>query len=505
MPQNFIGCDREQVFLMPPSLREWLAEDHLAWFVIDAVAGLDLGVFYRAYRADGHGRAAYDPAMVALILYACSTDVRSSREIECHCRQDVAYRVITGNVVPDHATLARFVVRHERALGELFGQVLGLCAKAGLVRPGVVAVDGSKLAANANRGENVDYGQNAREIIAQAKAADEAEDEEHGDARGDELPEELCTDAGRRAWLARELAAQRTAETDSETGEDGHRFDAERIVSRVQGRAGWLRESKRQLDADRWDDPTAVRRSRQDRLRDAGRRLDAELAAESRGNMAYEHYRSTGRDKFGRRFGRPPKPYAPPATPAGVVNLTDPDSRTMKGHHQYVQGYNTQAVVTEDQIVLAAEITVEPVGFSQLRPMIRAALRELEQAGITETPQVVIADAGYWNEQHMDDVTADHGIQVVIPPDSRTRDGERPGWTGGRYSWMRAVLNTELGGRLYRKRQTAIEPVFGHTKHNRDFDQFHRRGRGAVRTEWRLMMMTHNLTKLYRHQIATGP
>jgi transposase len=260
--------------------------------------------------------------MVTLILYAFSTDVRSSRGIERHCRQDVAYRVITGNVVPDHATLARFTVRHERALGELFAQVLNLCAKAGLVRPGVVAVDGSKLAANANRNENVDYGQIAREIIAQAKAVDEAEDEEHGDARGDELPEELCTDAGRRAWLQRELAAQRAAETDPGTGEDGervaedgHRFDAERIVSRVQGRAGWLRESKRQLDADRWDDPTAVRRSRHDRLRNAGRRLDAELAAESRGNMAYEYYRATGRDKFGRRFGRPPKPYEPPATP----------------------------------------------------------------------------------------------------------------------------------------------------------------------------------------------
>jgi transposase len=171
MPQNFIGCDREQVFLMPPSLREWLAEDHLAWFVIDAVQGMELGAFYGAYRADGHGRAAYEPSMmVTLILYAYSTSLRSSRGIERHCRQDVACRVITGNVVPDHATIARFVVRHERALGGLFGQVLRLCAKAGLVRPGVVAVDGSKMAANASRDQNVDYGQIAREIITQAKA-----------------------------------------------------------------------------------------------------------------------------------------------------------------------------------------------------------------------------------------------------------------------------------------------------------------------------------------------
>jgi transposase len=515
MPQNFIGCDREQVFLMPPSLREWLAEDHLAWFVIDAVQGMELGAFDGAYRADGHGRAAFEPSMmVTLILYAYSTSLRSSRGIERHCRQDVAYRVITGNVVPDHATIARFVVRHERALGELFGQVLRLCAKAGLVRPGVVAVDGSKMAANASRDQNVDYGQIAREIITQAKAIDEAEDQEHGDARGDELPQEISTDAGRRAWLQRELESQRTAESDPQAtdqeeavADDGHhQFDAERIVSRSQGREGWLREAKRQLEADRWADPTPVRRSRQERLLDAGQRLDGELAAESRGNTAYEQYRETGRDSSGRRFGRHRKPYQPPATPAGVVNLTDPDSHVMKGQRHYVQGYNTQAVVTEDQIVLAAEITIEAGDFSHLRPMLTAAAGELTNAGIEQTPQVALADAGYWNEQHMDDVTADHAIQVLIPPDSGKRDGERPGWTGGRYSWMRSVLATPIGQSLYRKRKCMIEPVFAHTKHNRKFDQFHRRGRAAVRTEWRLMMMTHNLTKLHRHQIATaGP
>src|SRR5229473_4662631 len=122
MAQNFIGCDREQSFLMPPSLREWLAEDHLAWFVVEAVAAMDLSGFYGAYRDDGHGRAAYEPSMmVALVLYAFATKQRSSRAIECHCRQDVAYRVISGNLVPDHATIARFVVRHEAALAELFG------------------------------------------------------------------------------------------------------------------------------------------------------------------------------------------------------------------------------------------------------------------------------------------------------------------------------------------------------------------------------------------------
>jgi hypothetical protein len=135
--------------------------------------------------------------------------------------------------------------------------------------------------------------------------------------------------------------------------------------------------------------------------------------------------------------------------------------------------------------------------------MVDAVLRELEQAGISEELEAALADAGYWNEQHMDEVTGEHGIPVLIPPDSSKRKGERPGWTGGRYSFMRAVLDNELGHALYRLRKQTVEPVIGHTKHNRKFTRFHRRGRKAVRTEWRLQMMTHNLTKLHSHQIAT--
>jgi transposase len=217
MGQNFIRCVREQAFLMPPSLREWLPEDHLAWFVIEAVEEMDLGEFYAEYRADGHGRAAYEPSMmVALLLYAYATKQRSARAIERHCRQDIAYRVMTANQVPDHATIARFVVRHEAALGELFGSVLALCAKAGLVSTGVVAIDGTKLKANASREANSDYERIAREIVAEAKATDEAEDELFGEARGDELPEELQTSAGRRKWLReakQALDAERSTDT----------------------------------------------------------------------------------------------------------------------------------------------------------------------------------------------------------------------------------------------------------------------------------------------------
>jgi transposase len=199
MGQNFIDCRREQGFLLPPDVRDWLAGDHLAWFVIDAVAGMDLAAFYGAYRADGLGRAAYEPSMmVTLLVYAYATKQRSSRAIEGACRQDVAFRVITGNLVPDHATIARFVVRRELALGELFGQVLGLCDRAGLVKPGIVAIDGTRLAGNASKDRNRRFERIAREILAEAKATDEAEDEQHGEARGDELPEQLRTREGRQ-------------------------------------------------------------------------------------------------------------------------------------------------------------------------------------------------------------------------------------------------------------------------------------------------------------------
>jgi transposase len=168
MPQNFIECDRDQALLMPPSLRDWLPSDHLAWFVLETVERLVLGAFCASYRPDGHGRAAYEPSMMValLLMYSYSTKVYSSRDIERHCRQNIAYRVITANRVPDHATVARFVRRHQQPLAGLFGSVLRLCARAGLVKSGLVAVDGTKLTASASSDANVDYDRIAREIIA---------------------------------------------------------------------------------------------------------------------------------------------------------------------------------------------------------------------------------------------------------------------------------------------------------------------------------------------------
>ncbi|MGN6166797.1 MAG: transposase [Solirubrobacteraceae bacterium] len=509
MSQNFIECGREQGFLLPPDVREWLPADHLAWFVIDAVAQMDLWAFYAAYRADGHGRAAYEPSMmVTLVLFANATGQRSSRAIERYCRQDVAYRVITGNLVPDHATIARFVARHEQALAELFGEVLRLCGEAGLVKPEVIAVDGTRMAGSANSDTTRNFEQIAREILAEHKAIDEAEDELYGDARGDELPKELQTVEGRREFFRKARQGLRREQTeDREPAEEGSIepelvFDEERIVARTQGREGWLRESRRQLEQHRWEEPDPISRQRAERLLLAADRLEQDLAAERGGNEAYERFRARRRAAGGIRVGGPPKPYQPPQVPAGKVNLTDPDSKRLKAREGFVQGYNAQAVVDEGQIVLAAEVTNNNTDWSQLDPMVTATIAELERAGVCDRPETALADAQYWNGEHIDEVVANKHIQVLVPPDGSGSGKQRAGWTGGRYSWMRYVLASTLGEQLYRKRMQTIEPVFGHTRHNRGVTRFLRRGRTAVRTEWRLLMMTHNLTKLHSHQIA---
>jgi transposase len=256
MAQRFVACDREQSFLMPPDVREWLPENHLAWFVIDTVDEMDLAAFYAAYRVDGRARPAYDPAMmVALLLYAYARGTRSSRIIERACSEDVAFRVIAAQQRPDHATIARFVERHQSALAGLFGEVLTLCARSGLVQVGVLAVDGTKVQANASRNENLDYEQLAREIIEDAIATDAAEDELYGDRRGDELPPELATGEGRRAWL---------------------------------------REAKKRLEAERAANPQPVPRDRSKRVKQAKCRLDEELQTEVRANAAYETWRARG-------------------------------------------------------------------------------------------------------------------------------------------------------------------------------------------------------------------
>jgi hypothetical protein len=323
-------------------------------------------------------------------------------------------------------------------------------------------VDGAKVAANAAPQATRDYEQIAREILAEADAVDAEEDDRFGDDRGDELPRELST---------------------------------------AQGRRGWLREAKRRLDDKRAAEARPIPRDRPDRLREAKRRLEEEHQTECRANAAYEAYRARGRMRDGRRFGRPPDPFEPPPTPTGKINISDLDSRNVKTSRGWVQGYNAQVVCTEDQIVIAAEVTVDSPDFGHLEPMISAARDELEHAGIEEPPEVVLADAGYWHHVQMQRLLGD-GQTVLVPPDAKKRAGARPGWDGGLYAFMRRVLATDAGGELYAKRQTMIEPVFADTKFNRRIDRFVRRGRATTRSDWRLATAAHKLLKLWRHTTA---
>jgi hypothetical protein len=197
------------------------------------------------------------------------------------------------------------------------------------------------------------------------------------------------------------------------------------------------------------------------------------------------------------------KPYPLTSEPAGKINVSDPDSRNLKTSRGWVQGYNAQAVVGEGQIILAAEISTESLDTANLAPMIQTAIDELEAVGVTETPGVVLADAGYWNNDAIETLCGE-GIPTLVAPDADRRKEPRPGRRGGRYDFARRVLATDWGKQLYLKRQGTVEPVFGQIKSNRGAERFQRRGRSAVRSEWRLLTATHNLLKLHRHQLATA-
>ena len=441
MAFNFLPCDRDQSYLLPPSLEDWLPEDHLAWFLLDAVGQMDLHPFYARHREDGWGAPAFEPSMmVTLLLYAYCIGERSSRRIERRCLEDIAFRVITANSAPDHSTIARFRRDNEQALAACFTQVLALCAKAGLVRVGVVAVDGTKLEANASLYANRGLEAIEREVqgmLTEAAATDRREDELVGaDNRGDELPEGLRSREGR---LRR------------------------------------LKECKARLEAE-----------------DVQVRYEAELAR-----------RAAIEEETGRRpVGRPPKPKKPTKNTV-VANPTDPDSRVMKRQYTYLQGYNAQAVVSEDHIVLAAALTEESVDLHQLHPMLHEARANLASAQIPERIGVALADSGYYSEANLTTAEAPGPeLLIAVVNERDQRRGEVSGrgvfkGRGGRV--MQDKLATKRGRTLYAKRAHTIEPVFGHIKDVRRVKRFARRGLGACDAEWKLVCATHNLLKLWRH------
>jgi transposase len=511
MARDFVACDRGQMLLMPPSLVEWLPENHLVWTVLGAVDEMDLARFRDAYRLGAAGRAPYDPQMlVALLLYAYARGNRSSRGIERACWEDVAFKVITGMRTPDHSTIAEFRRRHEREIAELFDDVLGLCREAGLVSVGVVTIDGTKIKANASMDQNRDYRELVGQILREAEEVDQAEDRLHGkDRRGDELPEELRTAEGRRQALAD--AKRRLEERKGRAVKECAIADPEmdlaplvlgRQVLRRGGRREWPRVARRELEAHRARQAQAIPRDREDRLFQALERFEQNHRVELAAHEHYDRWRSSSRDTKGRVLAGNSKPFIAPELPDGVINLSDPDARVMRTQGTPPrQAYNAQTAVNEQQIILAAEITVDAPDFGHLEPMLDTTLQHLARHGVSEQPEVVLGDAGYWHTRQIEAIE-ERGIEVLVPPDGTMRDGIRPGWEHGFFDIMRRKLTTDRGRELYAKRKITVEPVYGQIKHNRHIDRFMRRGRAAAQSEWRLVTATHNLLKLHSHWIA---
>jgi len=447
MAYNFLAVERDQVYLLPPSVADWLPEDHLAWFVLDAVDQMDLGSFYSGYRADGWGAAAHDPKMmVALLLYAYCLGVRSSRQIERACHVDVGFRVVCANQAPDHSTISRFRQRHEEALKTIFGASLRLCAQAGMAAVGLVALDGTKMGCPASLAANrtkAHIDAEVTKMFDDAAALDAAEDARFGaDASGDEPPAAL---RGRTARRERFLAAKAELDAREERARTAHEEHRVRRAATEQARGKKLR-------------------------------------------------------------GRKPK--APAAPGEAKANTSDPESRIMKTTDGYLQGYNAQAVVNEEQVVVAAEVTDEHNDMGQLHPMIDAAGAALGAAGIAERPQTLLADAGYCSEDNLDALNENDPDCYIATRNQRKNPEPRNGRRGPLRADATLVdkmdrkVSTQAGRQLYKKRQHMVEPVFGQIKDARGARRFMRRGRRAAHSEWKLLMGTHNLLKLYRRALS---
>jgi transposase len=448
MGYNFLPCDRDQLVLLPPALQEWLPEGDLAWFILDAVAQMDLTKIERAYRADGWRQAAYQPAMmVALLLYAYCLGERPSRRIERLCERDVAFRVLAANQRPDHTTITRFRQTHEAALAALFTPVLTRCAAAGLVKVGVVALDGTKIKADAALAAKRTAETIAAEVtrmLAEAAAADAAADRLYGpEQRGDELPEAL---RDRTSRLARLKACQERLER-----------EATEAVAPQQAK------------------------------------IEARQAEEA----------ATGQKKRGRK----PQAAEAAAEATAKANVTDPERRIMKTQAGYVQGYNAQAVVTEAQIIVAAAVTLEENDIHQVHPMLTQAQENLHAIEHPQAITTALADAGYCRAANLKEADP-AGPALLIAPNKdwkqRTVLREQPPPRGrcpkgltARDRMERMVL-TKRGRHLYKKRGQTVEPVFGQIKSARGCDRFLRRGKAACDREWTVRCTTHNLLKLWR-------
>jgi transposase len=457
--KTFKPYNPDQLFLLPPALRDWLPEGHLALFVSDVVDALDLTPILATYEdGDGRGQPPYHPAMmVKLLVYGYCTGTPSSRRLEKATYEEVPYRVLAADQHPDHDSIAAFRQQHLSALAGLFTQVLALCQRAGLVRLGHVALDGTKVLANASKHKAMSYGrmgeaerkleQEVAALLAHAAQVDAAEDAQYGKGRrGNDLPTELTR---RTTRLAK------------------------------------IREAKAALEAE-------------------ARAEAAEAAAKAQAKLAERERKA---ETTGRKPSGPP-PTVPDPTkatprPKAQRNFTDPESRIMKdgATKSFVQAYNAQAAVDGTaQVIVAATVTQEANDKQQLVPMVTQAV-----ANCGQPPVVVSADSGYFSEAA---VTAEAlgSIDLHVAVDRQKHgDAPPPGASpsprpddGTAVGAMRAKLQTAAGHAVYALRKAIVEPVFGQIKDTRGFRRFSFRGLGKVQAEWQVICLTHNLLKLFR-------
>jgi transposase len=509
----YVCPQRDQLFLLPVCMRDWLDEGHLAWFVLEVVEELDTGPLHR--RPGGAvGRPPYEPEMMfAVLLYAYCCGVRSSRRIEAACRTDAAFRVICGGLVPDHATIARFVADQEQALEGLFVEGLRLCAAAGLVDLSVVAVDGTKVAADASFARNRDAEWIRREV-GKLMAATAREDPAPVDVPeglpGLEAVSETCSPAGRigrlRAALAvieaedavAAAAAERAAQAAAAKAEKGHKVSGRKPTEPHAALA------RAQIDHD-----VALARVREmeaaaaAKLEAAGRgekrkapppcRIERATATLKRAEVALARARGVLA-----------------SAPGGArrANITDPDSRVMKTREGWVQGYNAQAIVNQHQIVLACEVSQDTGDARLFEPMIARLAHTLTAAGITDPVGLALADAGYWSERNATCPGPDRLIATMKDHKQR-RAARELGQTSGPpppdatpAEEMEHLLRTPQGTAAYAQRSCLIEPIFGDRKQNRQIRNFRRRGLTAARSEWAFIHLAGNVLKLYQHRAA---
>jgi transposase len=452
MSKTFRPYDINQKLLLPPDLHDWLREDHLALYVNDLVEQLDLSRILNAYEKDLRGRPPYHPAMmVKLLIYGYCVGKMSSRKIEEATYDDVGFRVLACNQQPDHDSIAEFRKRHLQELGRLFVQVVEMCQRAGLVKLGHVAIDGTKIKANASKRKSLTYKEltkgekeleaKIKELLGEAQRIDDEEDKLYGKGnRGDELPEEMRKRETRLAKI-KELKAE--LEHEAKEGAEKHKAEAEE-----------------------------------------------RRAAKKKGEPVDKSYRRPKwtKDESGNIV---PKPKT-------QRNLTDPDSRIMKNINtgSFEQAYNAQiAVDREAQIIIAARVVQQPNDQEQLVP----ALKEVEQ-NVGRMPEQASADAGYFSAASVSNEIL-KGIDLYVPPNERKSESESikelPEGASVREQ-MRHKLNTPEGHEIYKKRNSTVEPVFADIKHVRRFRQFALRGLSKVEGEWKLICLTNNVLKLFR-------